>query len=289
MKHHPTSAPALAHAQAADPPTFAELVADPEIDALLDFDPVPRRNRKERGWSPEMQRLFIAKLAVHGSPGKACDEVGMYRSGVDKLFKSAASDSFRAAWASAVALAERRRAGHVAAGHASTAGLKMPFVDNRRTARSVAAAAAAETGPLPGQILNELGQWEDEGSMLARADDARDSISDKLRGARRLYLRDISGDAGKRAAFEMLTELPIDWARAKRLEPQPDEPWRRPNMRQPDMLLTAENGWMGDFAHGPDKKAELRAAIDEARAEEGLDPVDWNESAGSSEQARSAT
>src|SRR5215207_2257610 len=107
---------------------------DPEILALLDFAPVPRRNKKEGGWCPEMQRLFIARLAVHGSPGKACDEVGMYRSGVDKVFKSPGAESFRAAWAAAVALAERRRAEEVAAGHASVGDLKMPFVDNRRKA-----------------------------------------------------------------------------------------------------------------------------------------------------------
>ena len=28
-------------------------------------------------------------------------------------------------------------------------------------------------------------------------------------------------------------------------------------MRQPDMLLTAEDGWLGEFTHGPDKKVEL--------------------------------
>ena len=40
---------------------------------------------------------------------------------------------------------------------------------------------------------------------------------------------------------------------------QDDEPWRSPNMREPDMLLTAENGWLGDVVHGPDKQAELHA------------------------------
>ena len=89
-------------------------------------------------------------------------------------------------------------------------------------------------------------------------------------------MQEIGGSAGKRAAFEILTELPIDWERAERLEPQPDEPWRNPNMREPDMLLTAENGWLGDVAHGPDKIAELRQAIDEHRMAEGLEPVDWS-------------
>ena len=48
-------------------------------------------------------------------------------------------------------------------------------------------------------------------------------------------------------------------------------------MRKPDMLLTAENGWLSEIAHGPDKKAELRKALDEYRAEQGLPPVDWAE------------
>ena len=46
-------------------------------------------------------------------------------------------------------------------------------------------------------------------------------------------------------------------------------------MRKPDMLLTAENGWMPELAHGPDKKAELRKALDEYLAEQGLPSVDW--------------
>ena len=33
----------------------------------------------------------------------------------------------------------------------------------------------------------------------------------------------------------------------------------------------------GDVAHGEDKKAELRKAVDEYRAAEGLEPVEWEE------------
>jgi len=43
------------------------------------------------------------------------------------------------------------------------------------------------------------------------------------------------------------------------------------------MLLTAENGWLAGWAHGPDKVAELRAAIDKHREEDGLEPVEWQE------------
>ena len=48
-------------------------------------------------------------------------------------------------------------------------------------------------------------------------------------------------------------------------------------MREPDMLLTAENGWLaGGAGTARTGKAELRAAIDKHRAEDGLGPVDWD-------------
>jgi hypothetical protein len=126
--------------------------------------------------------------------------------------------------------------------------------------------------------LNELGEWEDEDSFRRRGEEARDSICGKLLRARRLYLQEISASPGKRAAFEILTELTIDWERAERLEPQEDEPWASTNQRQPDMILTAESGWpWGEVGYGPDRMAELRKAIDDHRAEEGLEPVDWEE------------
>ena len=107
--------------------------------------------------------------------------------------------------------------------------------------------------------------------------------------ARRHYLHEISGCPGKRAAFEMLTDLPIDWDKAARFEPQEDEPFRTVvSMRSPEMLLTAENGWMGDVVHGRDKKAELKKQIDDWREEEGLEPVDWSKEPDDREQAPSA-
>jgi hypothetical protein len=137
---------------------------------------------------------------------------------------------------------------------------------------------ASTAGPLPGQVMNERGEWEDEASYLRRGEEAKDSIKEKLLRCRRLYLMEISGSAGKRAAFEILTELPIDWEKAARLEPQPDEPWKSTNQRQPDMILTAENGWtFGEFGYGEDKKKELREALNEFLAEEGKDMINWEE------------
>jgi hypothetical protein len=252
----------------------SDLDNDPEIAELLTFEPVPRRfKRGDDGWTAPLQRAFIRHLARHGSPGKACEALDKHRSGIDKVYKAKGAESFRAAWAKAVEIAEERAAKRIEAEAAALAGLKAPFRDNRRK-------PVVEVLPLPGQVLNERDEWEDEDSFLRRAEDARDSMTNKLLHARRLYLAEISDCPGKRAAFEILTELPIDWDRARRLKPQRDEPWRKPNMRRPDMLLTAENGWLGDMAHGRDKLAEARKAMDEYRAEMGMAPVDWSESGG---------
>jgi hypothetical protein len=150
---------------------------------------------------------------------------------------------------------------------------RLPTIDRRLKANPLP--PAGEGGE--GQVVNEFGEWEDEGSYNQRGKDARDSIAAKLLRIRRLYLQEISTSPGKRAAFEILTELPIDWDAAERLEPQADEPWNRANQRQPDMILMAESGWsFGELGYGPDRKAEQRRLIDEHRAADGLDPVDWS-------------
>jgi hypothetical protein len=211
---------------------------DPEIQALLDFEPVPRKIKVEGGWSPAMQRRFIARLAVHGSACRACEELGKNRTGVTKLYRSPHGASFRAAWHGAVELAKRRKAERERTEYVS-AGAKAPTIDNRR--KSPSSLPSGGEGE-EGQILNEDGEWEDEESYRSRGEEAFDRIGTKLRRSRRLFLHDISDCPAKRAAFEILTELPVDWELAAQMQPQPDEPWRKPNMRQPDMLLTAENG-----------------------------------------------
>ena len=245
---------------------------DPEIAALLDFEPVPRKSSPPGAWTPEAQRKFIAWLAVIGSQGKACGKIEKDRGGATKLYQSAHGASFRAAWHKAIELYERRRDEKLANGPppADTP----PTVDGRHKFRFPAIFANPRR---EGQVLNEFGKWEDQESLNRRGMNARDNIARKLRMARRLYLKEISGSPGKRAAFEILTQLPIDWKKARRLEAQDDEPWRKPNAHQPDFLLTAENGWLGDMMHGPDKKAELREAIDAHRAKHGLEPVNWND------------
>jgi hypothetical protein len=219
--HRGFAAPESGPHNPAPVPTFEELAADPEIAALLEFEPVPRQLQKANGWTAPMQRMFIAWLAFYGSPGKAAEELGKARSGIDKVYRTPGADSFRAAWDGAVALAERRLTERLASSPSGAGGMKVPFAS--RASRSVSGSGHA---PLPGQVRNEYGEWEDEASFLSRAEDARESIGTKLLRVRRMFLAEISGNAGKRAAFEILTELPIDWDLAARGEAQPDEPWR---------------------------------------------------------------
>jgi hypothetical protein len=255
---------------------------DCEIEALLDFEPVQRRHKRPDGWTPALQRIFIAKLAELGSVNAATEALGKNRYGVEKLYKSAGAKGFRAAWDAAIALYEEREAQRLVIANAPFAGVKPPF------ANAKAKFLASTAGPLPGQVMNERGEWEDEASYLRRGEEAKDSIKEKLLRCRRLYLMEISGSAGKRAAFEILTELPIDWEKAARLEPQPDEPWKSTNQRQPDMILTAENGWsFGEWGYGPDRKGELQKALNEELVKQGKQPIDWSQDGEDKVEAKS--
>ena len=258
-----------------DIPTFEQLAADPEIAPLLEFTPVPRKVKRPDGWTPELQRELIARIAATGTLQQAVSQMGKHATGAENLHKVPSADEFRDSWKAALALGRARNGLDSAPPFAG----EVPGITRRGRPASHAVA-----GPAEGQVLNEFGEWEDAESIARRADEAMDSIRNKLLGARRLYLQEISASPGKRAAFEILTELPIDWDKAAALESQDDEPWHRTNQRQPDMILTAESGWAwGEHGYGPDKKAELRRAIDDHRASEGLPAVDWSESTESSE------
>ncbi len=78
------------------------LHVDPDIAAQLEFEPVPRQINRPDGWTAERQREFIQRLAISGSPQKACVEMGKNVTGIEALYKVASADSFRAAWDLAV-------------------------------------------------------------------------------------------------------------------------------------------------------------------------------------------
>jgi hypothetical protein len=252
------------------------LTDDPEILALLDFEPVPRKRVVEGAWTPELQKEFIARLAVTGSPGRACDEMGKNDTGIMKLYRNPEGAGFKAAWDAAIDLAKRRRAEARAVPVPVAPGTRPPSIDNRRKRADRELFGDPGEG-LPGQVLNEHGEWEDEASLRRRGLDAADRVGMKLVRCRRAYLSEISGCPGKRAAFEILTELPVDWKLAEEMLPQPFEPWTRTSMRQSDMVLTVESGWaFGEIGYGPDKKKAAREAFDQYRAEQGLEPIDWD-------------
>jgi len=97
---------------------------------LLAFTAVPRQLKRKDGWTPVLQREFIARLAQTASPTLAAEAMGKCLHGVKKLLKDPGSDGFRAAWERAVELGEgaeaRRRIAEQAGIHARGARLAAP-------------------------------------------------------------------------------------------------------------------------------------------------------------------
>jgi len=249
-------------------PTFEELAADPEIAPLLEFTPVTRKVKRPDGWFPHLQRELIARLAATGTVQEAVWQMGKHATGAEALYKVASANEFRASWDAALALGRARNGLDSSPPWAG----EVPGIQRRR------GRSREPVGPLPGQILNERGEWEDEASLRHRAEEASDSIRIKLLRCRRAYLLEIARHPGKRAAFEVLTELPIDWDKAARLEPQDDEPYNPARMRNPDMVLTAESGWLaGQIGYGPDRKRQAREDLNAYLVKQGQEPIDWSE------------
>ena len=92
---------------------------------LLDFTPVPRKKTRADGWTPEVQRYFIAALALTGSERQAAHAVGKAAFGVTQLCKAEGNESFMAAHAKAMAFHEEENSRrlseglHTAATHAA--------------------------------------------------------------------------------------------------------------------------------------------------------------------------
>ncbi len=73
---------------------------------LLEFEPVPRRTNRADGWTPAVQRTFIAALALTGSERQAAHAVGKAAYGVTQLKKAEGNEGFMAAHARALAFYE---------------------------------------------------------------------------------------------------------------------------------------------------------------------------------------
>jgi hypothetical protein len=77
------------------------------LAALLDFDPVPVRRRRD-GWTLERQRRYAAALFENGHMGKAARAVGLTEQSAAKLRRRPDAASFARACGAAYASARRR-------------------------------------------------------------------------------------------------------------------------------------------------------------------------------------
>jgi hypothetical protein len=170
--------------------TFDELAANPQTAALLGFEPVVRKIQVEGGWTAELQREFIARLAVHGSASKACDEMGKNRTGVARLYRSPSAASFRAAWQAAVELAIRRRAEQAPPQEYVSSDAKPPTIDHRRKFGGPQAARGRRSG------------WDDEDGQPDPVDPEEEGMSEdgKIEILARLITKFTGKVARERAA-----------------------------------------------------------------------------------------
>jgi hypothetical protein len=75
---------------------------------FLSFTPVPLKDRHD-GWRPRLQFQFVLALARGASVDAAAEAVGKSRTTAYALRKRPGSESFAAAWDSALAYARRMR------------------------------------------------------------------------------------------------------------------------------------------------------------------------------------
>lgn len=98
---------------APDPDASAE--TDPELAALLDFEPAPRKVNRPDGWTPERQRRFIELIAQTGSAQRAAAAMRKQLSGLEGVYRSEGAEGFRAAWDGVAELVRRREERRLAA------------------------------------------------------------------------------------------------------------------------------------------------------------------------------
>jgi hypothetical protein len=105
---------------------------DPEIAALLDFTPAPRKYKRANSWTGALQRQLIVHLAETGSPARACDKMQKDRYGAEKVYRAEGAEEFRDAWDKAIALFEERDAIRQQEVAAQWAGVRPPGgIDHR--------------------------------------------------------------------------------------------------------------------------------------------------------------
>lgn len=214
---------------------------------ILDFEPVPRRTQVNN-WTAELQRAFIAALALTGSARRAGKAIGRHEYGAEKLRKARGGKSFDAAWDAALDIYRDRE--------------MVRLADQMGELSNASAEQVQKMDLKPGE--------RDEDEEASEFDEAKARIRDRLLRARRLYLFSISNNAKKREAWERLVG-PVEWEKAQAIQPQDNEPYPV-RMVEPDMLLTAEGGCIPEvLPTGRDRSTELREALDEVKATDKTD------------------
>jgi hypothetical protein len=259
------------------------------IRDLLNFDPVPRRAHVN-GWTPEHQSAFIAALAMTGSPRQAARAIGRFAYGADQLRRAKGGRSFAEAWDAALELYREREFFRIKDNLAALADQQQQrdegaIVETHLRALPPPPSPLAEGGgSTRAQREWGEGQWEGNGAWETEDPDlaadrraAREwdesirAIRRKLFKCRRMYLRTIVDDPGRRAAWELLCG-PADWVAALAMEAQPDEREPQPanlaELQSPGWQIPLKTGFAPDLTdpnydpHG-DKLGQLEQSIEQ--------------------------
>ncbi|MBA3576922.1 MAG: hypothetical protein H0W39_04820 [Sphingomonas sp.] len=211
------------------------------IADILNFEPVPRRTQVNN-WTAELQRAFIAALAITGSARRAGKAIGRHEYGAEKLRKARGGKSFSDAWDAALDIYREREMVRL--------GDQMGELANA-TAQSV-------------QNMDRGADERDEDDLRSEVEAAQKRCRERLLRARRLYLFTLCHDERKQAAWETLVG-PVDWEKAVKIQPQDNEPYEV-YMAEGDMLLTVEGGCVPELVGaGRDRGVEFMDALDEVR------------------------
>ena len=233
------------------------------IPELLEFTPVPRRARAD-GWREEHQRAFIAALAITGSPKQAARAIGKHQFGADQLRNARGGKSFAAAWDAAIDLARERETMRI---HDNLAEL----AERREAELAQLTQLGAHPEPVEGPyrpLLPATGDFPpgydpefDDDERLEYLT-AEQQVRERMLAARRLllfiYATDDDPESGpaRRQAWETLCG-PVNWQRAARNQPEGGEANAMRHARDPDVLVTAEVGFLSDLTGGEDTMTPL--------------------------------
>ena len=121
---------------------------------LLDFKPVPRKTNRADGWTPEVQRVYVAALALTGSERQAAHAAGKAQFGVTQLKRAKGNEGFLGASEMAMALYEAEQGRRLSEGLLAAAS----YAGHRHVPVPAAWSQAATRRPTPRGRRGHRGQ-----------------------------------------------------------------------------------------------------------------------------------